>query len=216
MNPIKTFIIPLFFALLISTTSFASPAQEVITMSLPESVIQEIIIKSLPLKTQVQSSSLTGSVSIDKIKNLQLRQNKLSSHITLSGHDLNIVTTIGGHDLRMKIGSLTMGFQCDATIRFDAQKQTLYIKPVISELQSTDKQKTDVASALVLLLNNREFPLQIEKLRPLVADAGSKVLHISMIVSNINIQPDNLLLSIIPQINATPKQKKNIKKVDNR
>ena len=96
-----------------------------------------------------------------------------------------------------------MGFQCDATIRFDAQKQTLYIKPIISELQSTDQQKTDVASALVLLFNNREFPLQIEKLKPIVTDTGNKSLNISMAIANIELRPDSLLLSITPIIKAT-------------
>lgn len=54
----------------------------------------------------------------------------MSGHITLSGHELQIVTTIAGHNLRMKIGSLTMGFQCDATLRFDAPTKTLFIKPI--------------------------------------------------------------------------------------
>ncbi len=211
MKPVKVLITLLFLTLLTATTSFASPAQEVITMSLPKNIIQEIIIKSLPLSTRIKSSALIGSVSIDKIKNLQLQQNKLSSHITLSGYDLNVVTSIGGHDLRMKIGSLTMGFQCDATIRFDAKKQTLYVKPVISKLQSTDKQKTDIASALVLLLNNREFPVHIEKLKPIVTNTGSKLLNISMVVSDINIQSDRMVLSIIPQITATPKRKKGVR-----
>ena len=208
MNPIKAVIIPLFFILLTATTSFAAPGREAITMTLPKSVIQEAIIKSLPLEFEIQSNTLLGSVSIDKIKNLQIQQNKLSSHITLSGHKLNIVTNIAGHDLRMKIGTLTMDFQCDITIRFDAEKQTLYIKPIISELQSTDKQKTDVASALTLLLNNREFPLAIEKLRPIVTDAGSKYLSISMVIADIQLQPDSLLLRITPRIEATSKQKK--------
>jgi hypothetical protein len=205
MNPIKTFIPPLLLVLLVATTSFAAPGQEAITMTLPKSLIQEAITKSLPLEFNVQSDTLSGSVSVDKIQDLQLQQNKLSSHITLSGHKLNIVTNIAGHALRMKIGSLTMAFQCETTIRFDAQQQTLYVKPVITELQSTDRQKTDVASALALLFNNREFPIHIEKLRPIAAEAGSKLLSISMIISDIKIQPDSLLLSISPLVEATPK-----------
>ncbi|MCF8055317.1 MAG: hypothetical protein K9K37_01595 [Desulfocapsa sp.] len=205
MKPLKPFTTPLFLILLIATTSFASPVQEIITMTLPEWVIQEAISKSLPLDFKLQSDTLLGSVSIDKIQGLQLQQNKLSSHITLSGHKLNVVTNIAGHDLRMKIGSLTMDFQCDATIRFDTQKQTLYIKPIITEVQSTNTQNTEVASALALLFNNREFPLPFEKLRPIVADAGSKLLSISMIISNIKIQPENLQLSLFPRIETTSK-----------
>ncbi len=207
MNLIKPFIASLLFILLLTTVSFAAPDQEVITMTLPESVIQEAIDKSLPLEYEVQSETLSGSVSVDKIQNLQLRQDSLSSHITLSGHKLNIVTNVAGHNLRMKIGSLTMGFQCNATIRFDAQQQTLYVKPTISEMQSTDRQKTDVASALALLFSNQEFPLKVEDLKPIVTEAGNKLLSISMEIANISSQPGDILLSISPQFTSTAKKK---------
>lgn len=205
MNPIKSFITSLFLILLTGVLSFAAPKQEVITMNLPASVIKDAIHKTLPLDFKIQSNTLVGSVSIDKIDNLQFQRNKLSSHITLSGHKLNLVTSIAGHDLRMKIGSLTMNFQCDATIRFDVPSQTLYLKPVITELQSTDAPTTDIASTIVLLFNNIEFPLQIEKLKPIVTDTGDKLLNISMNIASIELRPDSLLLSITPQIIATRK-----------
>ncbi len=205
MNPIKSFITSLFLILLTGTLSFAAPKQEAITMTLPASVIKDAIHKALPLDFKIQSSTLLGSVSIDKIDNLQFQRNKLSSRITLSGHKLNLVTSIAGHDLRMKIGSLTMNFQCNATIRFDVPSQTLYLKPVITELQSTDAQTTDIASTIVLLFNNKEVPLQIEKLKPIVTDTGDKLLNISMHIASIELRPDSLLLSITPQIIATRK-----------
>ncbi len=205
MNPLKTCITSLLIILLTAAASFAVTAQEPITMRLPKSVIQEVILKSLPLEFKVQSSTLVGSVSIDSIKDLQFGQDKLSGRITLSGHKLNIITTIAGHNIRLKIGSLTMDFQCDATMRFDPQKQTLFLKPIISEIHSTDQQKTDAVSALVLLFNNREFPLRIEKLKPMVADAGSKQLSLSMAISDIKTQPDSLLLSLVPRITSTLK-----------
>lgn len=202
---LKTFFTSLLFILLTGTLSPADSSQEPITMKLPVSVINAAIDKSLPLDFKIQSNTLLGSISIDKIENLKFLQNKLSSRITLSGHNLNIVTSIAGHDLRMKIGTLTMSFQCDATIRFDAPSQTLFLKPIITNLHSSNNQKTDVASAIVLLFNNREFPLQIEKLKPLVTDTGNKSLNISMDITNIELQPGSLLLSITPTIAATKK-----------
>lgn len=202
---IKTFFTTLFFALLTTTLAHTAPNQQAITMTLPDSVIKEAISKSLPLDFKIESDTLLGSISIDKIDNLQLKENILSSHITLSGHKLNIVTSIAGHTLRMKIGSLTMSFQCDTSFRFDSLSQTLHLKPVISNIQSSDNKKTDAASAIVLLFNNREFPLQIEKLKPIVADTGNKHLNISMDIANIELRPNNLLLSITPDIQTSPK-----------
>ncbi len=205
MNRLNTVITSLFLFLLTGTLSFAASNQQPITMSLPKSIIKEAIHKTLPVNFTLQSSTLLGSVSIDKIENLQFKDNKLSSHITLSGHKLNLITSIAGHDLRMKIGSITMNFQCDTSIRFDVPSQTLYLKPIITELNSTDTQKTDIASTIVLLFNNRELPLQIEKLKPIMTGAGNKLLNISMDIANIELLPDSLLLSITPQIVATRK-----------
>jgi hypothetical protein len=205
MKP-KALFTSLLLILLSATLSFATTNKQSISMTLPTSVVKEAIAKSLPLDFPINSKALLGSIAIDKIKNLQFKENKLSAHITLTGHKLNIVTSIAGHDLRMKIGSLTMSFQCDATTRFDSASQTLFIKPVITNLQSTDESKTSVASTIALLFNDREFPLHIEKLKPLVTDMGKKSLNISMNITSIKLHPDSLLLSIRPIIEATTKK----------
>jgi len=199
MNPVKTFL-AILFLLLSVTPSYAAPHKQNIKMTLPDSVIKEAIHKILPLTFKLQSNNLLGSVSIDKISNLRFQNNKLSSHITLSGHKLNLVTSIAGHNLRMNIGTVTMNFRCDATIRFDALSQTLYVKPVISEIESTGNQKTDIAATISLLFNNREFPLQIQKLNPLITNTGNKLLNISMLISNIELRPASLLVTIKPKI----------------
>jgi len=202
----KAFFTSLLFLLVTGTLSFAATDKQSITMTLPNSVVKEAIAKSLPLNFPINSEALLGSIAIDKIENLQFKANTLSGHVTLTGHKLNIVTSIAGHDLRMKIGSLTMSFQCDATTRFDSASQTLFIKPVITNLQSTDESKTSVASTIALLFNNREFPLQIEKLKPIVADMGNKFLNISMNITTIKLHPDSLLLSLRPIIESSPKK----------
>lgn len=205
MNPLKTFITTLLLIFMTGTTSLASTQQRSITMSLPDSVLKEVILKILPLEFGVQSETLLGSVTIDKIENLQLLEKKLSSHITLSGHKLNLVTNIAGHAIRMKIGTLTLSFQCDATIRFDVRTQILYIRPTVTEIQAADSKKADVASALVLLFNNREFPIEIEKLNPIMADTGSKILNISMDIANIQLRPNILQMDITPRVMTTSK-----------
>jgi len=202
---LKPFFTALFLMLLSGTLSFATPDKQAITMTLPSSVVKDAIVKSLPLEFPINSETLLGSIAIDKIENLQFKKNKLSSHITLTGRELNIATSIAGHNLRMKIGSLSMGFQCDATIRFDSSSQTLFIKPIITDLQSTDEAKKNVAATIALLFNNREFPLQIEKLKPIVADMGNKFLTISMDITSIELHPDRLLLSLTPKIETTGK-----------
>ncbi len=203
----KIFFTAILFILLTGTLSSAASRQAPITMHVPVSVVSEAVAKSLPVPVDINSTALVGSVFIQKIENLQFRKDTLSSRISIVGHDLHIVTSIGGHDLRMKIGALDMRFQCDATIRYHAPSQTLFLKPVITDLQASSQNKTDVASAIVLLFNNREFPIQIDRLKPIVTNTGSKFLSISMNIEDIRLQPDNLLLRIIPSIKTSKKAK---------
>ena len=195
------------FILLTGTLSSATPGQKAITINVPASVVSTAVHKILPIPVDMDSTALTGSVFIEKIDNLQFRKDKLSSRVSIGGHDLHIVTSIGGHDLRMKIGALDMRFQCDATIRYHDLTQTLYLRPVITNIQSSSQNKTDVASAIALLFNNREFPIQIDRLKPVVTDTGSKILSISMNIEDMQLQPDILLLRIIPAIKTSKKGK---------
>jgi hypothetical protein len=205
---LKPFLISLLLVLLTGTLSSAAPGKQAITMNLPSSVVKEAITKSLPLQFPIDSDTIVGTIVINKIEKLQFKKNKISSYITITGHKLHIVTSIAGHNLRMKIGTLTTSFQCDTTVRFDAARQILYLRPVITNLRSTDQSKTDVASAIVLLFNNQELPLEIEKLKPIVTDTGSKLLSLSMNIANIAVRPESLFVNITPIIKATQKQTK--------
>ncbi len=204
MNSIRFIILTLFFA--ITAPAFAATADRPVTITLPDTLIKEVIYKTLPVDVPINAKTILGSVSIDAIKNIKLYKNKLSGHVTLSGHKLNIVTTIAGHNLRMKIGSLTMSFQCDASVRFDAKRQTLFINPVITELQTSDKAKTEIASLITQLFNGREFPLQLDRLKPFTTDTGDKIVNIAMRMKDVRVHPGEIHLLAIPEVSAVPKK----------
>ncbi len=206
MNIRKTLSIVLFI-LLSATFSHAEPRKQAISMTFPAAVVQDILTKSLPLNMEIDSGTLLGAVSIDAVEDLRILQDTLSSKITLSGHKLNLITTIAGQKLRMKIGTLTMSFHCDATIRFNPADQTLYIRPVITDLESSGNRNGDIASAIVLLFNNREFPVALGKLKPISRETDRKTITIAMRVNDVSLQPDTLLLTIIPAVSVSSKTK---------
>ena len=206
MRYLHHFIVASLLLFLSSATVLAAGPTRPLTVELPDTAIKELIHKALPVQIPIESQLILGSVSIDAIQNIKLHENRLSGHVTLSGHKLNVVTEIAGHALRMKIGSLTMAFRCDATVRFDPKTQRLYVKPVISELQSTDRAKTEVASLISQLFNGQEFPLRLDRLRPLSGDAGNKTLHIAMRVQDVAVQPGAIQIQAVPTVSATQKK----------
>ncbi len=207
MNPIKQIILTLLYLIFATPLAHAEQQQAHIGMNLPQSIIKEAIEKTLPLSFKIDSDTLLGSLSIDRIENLQLKKNIISSRISISGHELDLVTNIAGHDLRVKIGSLSVSFQCDTTIRFDRKSQTIYLRPTVTEVQPGNSGKADIASALILLFDNQEIPLRLEKLQPILADTGSKTLTVSMHIAAIQVLPKSLQLYITPRIGVNKTKK---------
>jgi len=189
------------FGFTLSTGS--ATADEYITLSLPESVIAQAAKAILPLKIDAHSESIEGDITIINISDLQLSSNHLSCRLQLAGSNLAFLTEIAGHEIRLKVGSVEVDFKTRAAIRFDSKEQTLYIKPKVESLKGEESgSNADIGQALVALLNGREFPVNLQKLDPLIAKTGTKTVTISNRIADIKAAPEMIMLSLAPQISA--------------
>ena len=181
---------------------------DVITLTIPESVLAETVHQSLPVLIDPGSDTVEGSISIENIDHLQLGEQQISAIITLIGNDIKIKTTIAGQQLRLKLGTVKLDFNITADTRYDEPSQTLFIKPTVTDLKTQDGQSGDeLGNLLIGLFNGREFPLAIGKLQPIITDTGSKKLAIEMQIKNVTISNDLLTMHLLPLI-KTIKQKK--------
>ena len=175
-----------------------------ITLTVPESVLSQALDKSLPIAIDTDSSTLSGAITIVKISNLQLQDKGISCRIALKGDDMHLNTEIGGHNIKLKVGSLQLGLQCNAVLRFDPSKQMLFVKPVITDLQaSSTAAQGDINAMLMAFLNNREFPVKMKQMEPLIAETSGKTINISMNIVDIHTQQGALQFDILPQIQST-------------
>ena len=150
------------------------------------------------------ASTLSGTITIIKISNLQLNDKGISCRAALKGDDMHLNTEIGGHTLKLNVGSLQLGLQCNAVLRFDPSKQILYVKPVISELKaSSTAAQGDIDAMLLAFLNNREFPVKMQQMEPLIAETSGKTINISMHIVGIRTQEGSLQFDILPQIQSS-------------
>ncbi len=174
---------------------------DVITLTIPETVLVKAVQQSLPVKIDPGSDTVGGSIHIANIDNLQLDDQKLSALVTLIGNEIQIKTTIAGQQLRLKVGNVKLEFAITADTRFDDVSQTLFIKPTVTDLKTDDGQSGDeLGSLLIGLFNGKEFPVAIDKLQPIITDTGSKKLAIDMLITNITISENLLSMHLRPQI----------------
>lgn len=182
---------------------------KMITLSVPDTVLSEALDKSLPISIDTSSSTLSGAITIIKISNLQLQDKGISCRIALKGDDMSLNTEIGGHALKLKVGSLQLGLQCNAALRFDPAKQMLFVKPVISDLKaSSSAAQGDIDAMLMAFLNNREFPVKMKQMQPLIAETSGKTININMTIAGVRTQQGVLQFDILPQIQSTGQKAK--------
>lgn len=192
--------VSLFLLALLSGPASALAKDEII-LTLPESVIANAAKAILPLKVDANSNSIQGDITIINISNLELTNGHLACNLQLAGNNLAFVTEIAGHEIKLKVGAVEIEFATHAEIRFDAKKQTLFIKPVVKEI-SSGGDKGDIGAALVALLNGRDFPVNMKNIDPIIAEAGAKTITINSQIADIAARKDIIELKLVPQISA--------------
>jgi len=191
------------FLVLLTSAAFSGPlaAEEYITLNLPEAVIAKATAAILPLRIDAHSKSIEGDIHIINISELQLTDNHLACRLHLTGSKLALLTEIAGHEIKLKVGSVEIDFKTDATIRFDAKKQILFIKPIVKNVSAGGTGSgADIGQMLVAVLNGREFPITMQELDPLIARAGSKTITINTTVANIEAKPQSIQLSLLSSV----------------
>ncbi|MGB5230087.1 MAG: hypothetical protein WBN83_01020 [Desulfoprunum sp.] len=198
----KTTIKAIILLLLLPVSSLAQTT-ETITLNLPESVMARTVRAVLPLDIDARSEGLQGTIRIIGIDNLQFGDKYLSCRLHVAGSDLRIVSELAGHQINLKVGEVEIDFNCNARLRFDPQRQILYVKPVVDMMNATQNGgQDDLGQALVALLNGREFPVSMQDMKPLIARSGGKTLMIAMRFVNIEARRDMLQFSLLPEVST--------------
>jgi len=203
----KFFTLFLTFALLFV---FLRPviADDNITLNLPEKVIAQAITAMLPFKIDAHSKSIQGDITIVNISQLAITDQHLACQLHLAGNNLAFLTEIAGHEIKLKVGSVEINFKANAAVRFDVAKQTLYVKPVVNDVTATgDDNNGEIGQALIALLNGREFPVSMQELDPLIANAGGKTVTIKTKIVNIQAKQDLLQLKLAPSVTSRTQKK---------
>ncbi len=190
------------FVLLFSLVTIQQlAAAEPIRLTIPQSVITEVSKTLLPISIDTHSKSIDGDITIINISKVKLTDGHLACRLHLAGTNLALLTEIAGHDIRLKVGSIELDVTTDAALRFDTKKQILYLKPIIKNVGAGGSGPNgEIGKALIAMLNGREFPINMQELDPLVAQAGAKTVTINTQIVNIEAKPKMIQLSLKPVI----------------
>lgn len=178
--------------------AFANKKSE-ITISVPAKSITEIINKTLPIEI-TKKKDISGVIWIESIDKLKLGNNKISFFMKMRGENVAYTAKIGNTPLLLNFGNINLALNCDASLRYDRKKNILYVKPVIIQ---EEKGKEGLALLLNALAGGAEFPLEIQKLKPIIAKFGKDILTVNMKISNIYTSSGVLFIKIKPKVKKT-------------
>ena len=186
-----------------STPTVAAPAkaQEHILISLPESVLVKAIAAATPFSFDVASDMLHGAISVRGIHDLRLGNNQLQARLDLAGNNLEAVADLAGQRIKMRVGDVALTANVLAELRFDGKRQILYVRPTIDQSKNAGG-NDDAGNGLIMLLNGREFPINMQDIKPFIAEVGGKTITIATTVADVRASPKKLELLLTPEISS--------------
>lgn len=190
-------IASLLLTLLALSAAAEQPGSDAILLRLPESVVADMVEKSLPLVVNQESSSLAGSISVTRINDLVFKDGSLAAAVSMQGRDVLLNTSFGGQQVRLNVGSVDLNFDLAATLRFDRDSQTLFIHPTVSGLDQ--QENSEVGKLIVALFNDREIPLSVDGIQPIITDIGSNELVIGARVHDVTLKRASVDILLVPE-----------------
>jgi hypothetical protein len=179
------------------TCSFASgDNSNEITMVIPAKVLAECVNDMLPIEI-TGNKKVSGELWVKRIDALQLGLNKISFSTTIHGEDIRYTGKIGDLPASIHVKSIDTSLKCEALIRYDRENDLLYVKPKILE---EGKGGELMGSVLNVLVGSKEFSVEVQRLRPIVAKFSNKTVTIDMDISNIFTANDRLFIVLRPNV----------------
>jgi hypothetical protein len=167
-----------------------------ITIVIPARVLQGFINEVLPVEITT-NKKVSGVLWIRSIEDLRLGLDKLWFTATIHGENIAYKGKIGGLPANLRFGAIDSTLHCEASIRYDSKKGLLYVRLKVVE----EGKKGDILwLLLVSILSEGEYPVEIQKLKPIAARFSNKTVQIDMDISNIYTTNDRLFIVLRPSV----------------
>ena len=190
-------------AILFFLSFSAAPAQvnniKELTVVVPAESIAQFIQPLLPYSINI-GKNFSGSFWVKSIENIKIAKDKVSFSAHIYGKDIGYSAKIGKQTASFKVGNVNLRNHWEASLRYDKSKKMLYIKPHVEGPQNMqDFSQGDILiDALFNALSDIEYPIDVNRIQPIVAELYDTELTINTDISDIYADSNKLFIEIIP------------------
>jgi hypothetical protein len=181
----------------------AAPAQvkniSELTVVVPAGSIAKFIQPLLPYSINI-GKDFSGSFWVKSIENIKISKDRVSFSAHIYGKDIGYSAKIGKQTASFKVGNVNLRNHWKASLRFDKSKKMLYIKPHVEGPQN----KNDFSQGDILIdtlfnaLSDIEYPIDVNRIKPIVTELFDTELTINTDISAIYADNNKLFIEIIP------------------
>ena len=191
-----TFIL---FVLLFSPAPAQVRNTKELTVVVPAESIAKFIQPLLPYSIDM-GENFSGSFWVKSIENIKITKDRVSFSAHIYGKDIGYSAKIGKQTARFKVGDVNLRNHWEASLRYDKSKKKLYLKPHIE----SPKNKKDLSQGDILIdtlfdaLSDMEYPIDLNKIKPITAEIYNTELAIDTKISDVYSNNNKLFIEIIP------------------
>ena len=191
-----TFI--LFFLLFSPAPAQVRNAKE-LTVVIPAESIAKFIQPLLPYSIDM-GENFSGSFWVKSIENIKITKDRVSFSAHIYGKDIGYSAKIGKQTARFKVGDVNLRNHWEASLRYDRSEKKLYLKPHIeSPINKKDLSQGDILiDTLFDALSDMEYPIDLNKIKPISAEIYNTELAIDTQISDVYSNNNKLFIEIIP------------------
>ena len=199
---LKPNILCVFFLLVLVSHSYAGDIEDdEITIVFPAVTLSKLVNGMLPIKFG-PNDNVSGDLWIDSITNLKLEKDKVLCSMSLHGKDVTYALQLQGSSVIVEIGDVDTFLNLEGTFRFEKASNTLYLKP---RIVADDTAQTDASPIKILLslVNGVEYPIELGKLKPIIAQFSGQQIRIDSSISDIFSDKNKLFFIVKPKMAKT-------------
>jgi hypothetical protein len=194
------FLMPPMQALSQEARSGKRQAVQPITLTVPAPALHQMLagLLPLPLEQPSKSTQFQGTITIDSISSLSMDTGQVQISGQISGRNMAISTNVGGQNIHVRLGNMSLPIVCDVGLRFDRRQQQVLLTP---RFQRSTQSLGEADEALVSLLNtlSQEYAVPLHDLLPFSGELGGKPVQIRMEVLDLRAENNLLTLRLRPR-----------------
>jgi hypothetical protein len=170
-----------------------------VTIAVPADSIAQFIKPLLPYRIDV-GENFTGAIWVKSIENIRIGDNRIFFSSQIYGKDIKYVAKIQKRKVSLILGEIDLQNNWQASFRYVESQKRIFIKPQV-EYQSDEKELSQgdaVINALLMVLNDTEYEIDVNRLKPVTHEFNKKILTVDMSISDIYTKNNTLFIEVVP------------------